>query len=101
MNPRSVASSQTGKRGQDVRHASSTSAYGRGLGPIHSSRSMIRVSTVSSEFEAGERGTESNIGALFARMRQREGRKEGAALDAPPSARYLALRPAANVTVCL
>jgi hypothetical protein len=46
MKPRSVASSHTGKRGHDVRHASSTSAYGRGLGPIHSRRSRIKVSTV-------------------------------------------------------
>jgi hypothetical protein len=47
MNPRSFASSQTGSRGHDVRHASITSAYGRALGPIHSRRSRIRLSTVS------------------------------------------------------
>jgi hypothetical protein len=32
INPRSLASSQTGSRGQDVRQASSTSEYGRGAG---------------------------------------------------------------------
>ena len=47
MKPRSFASSHTGSRGHEVRHASSTSAYARGLGPIHSRRSTIRLSTVS------------------------------------------------------
>ena len=46
MKPRSVASSQTGSRGHDVRQASMVSAYGRWPGPIHSSRSRIRLSTV-------------------------------------------------------
>src|SRR5262245_30928902 len=45
MKPCSLASSHTGRRGQDVRHASMTSAYGRGFGPSHSSRSRIRAST--------------------------------------------------------
>ena len=48
MKPRSVASSQTGSRGQEVRQASITSAYARGFGPIHSRRSKMRLSTVSS-----------------------------------------------------
>jgi hypothetical protein len=48
MKPRSFASSHTGSRGHDVRQASSTSAYGRGFGPIHSRRSRIRLSTASS-----------------------------------------------------
>jgi hypothetical protein len=47
MNPRSLASSQTGRLGHEVRHDSITSAYGRGSGPIHSRRSRIRASTVS------------------------------------------------------
>jgi hypothetical protein len=34
-----------GRRGQDVRQASIISAYGRGLGPIHSSRLRINAST--------------------------------------------------------
>jgi hypothetical protein len=59
MKPRSFASSHTGSRGHEVRHASSTSAYGRGLGPIHSRRSRIRLSTVSAtaiyEHRPGER----------------------------------------------
>src|SRR6476659_6194626 len=50
MKPRSVASSHTGRRGQDVRHASITSLYGRVFGPIHSSRSRISESTVSDIF---------------------------------------------------
>jgi hypothetical protein len=59
MKPRSFASSQTGSRGHEVRHASSTSAYARGLGPIHSRRSRIRLSMVSVteiyEHRSGER----------------------------------------------
>jgi hypothetical protein len=59
MKPRSFASSHTGSRGHEVRHASSTSPYGRGLGPIHSRRSRIRLSTVSAteidEHRPGER----------------------------------------------
>ena len=47
MKPRSFASSHTGSRGHEVRNASSTSAYARGLGPIHSRRSRIRLSTMS------------------------------------------------------
>jgi hypothetical protein len=47
MKPRALASSHTGRRGQDVRQASSTSAYGLGRWPIHSSRSRIKGSTVS------------------------------------------------------
>src|SRR5687767_9655968 len=47
MKPRSVASSQTGRRGHEVRHASIVSRYGRSPGPIHSRRSRIRLSTVS------------------------------------------------------
>ena len=47
MKPRLFASSHTGRRGHEVRHASSTSAYARGLGPIHSRSSRIRLSTVS------------------------------------------------------
>jgi hypothetical protein len=47
MKPRSLASSHTGRRGHDVRHASSTSAYGRGSQPIHSSRSRTKLSTLS------------------------------------------------------
>src|SRR6266566_6316490 len=47
MKPRSLASSQTGSRGQDVRQASMTSRYGLALGPIHSRRSRIRASTGS------------------------------------------------------
>jgi hypothetical protein len=47
MKPRSFASSHTGRRGHDVRHASITSAYGRGAGPIQSRRSRIRLSTLS------------------------------------------------------
>jgi hypothetical protein len=46
-NPRSFASSHTGNRGHEVRHASSTSEYGRGLEPSHSRRSRMRLSTVS------------------------------------------------------
>ena len=46
-NPRELASSQTGSRGQDVRQASSTSAYGRGSAPIHSRRSTTNASTGS------------------------------------------------------
>ena len=59
MNPRSVASSQTGRRGHDVRHASMVSAYGRWPGPIHSSRSRIRLSTVS------DTGRSSRAGAAW------------------------------------
>jgi hypothetical protein len=47
MKPRALASSHTGSRGHDVRHASSTSAVGRGVGPIHSSKSVTRASTGS------------------------------------------------------
>lgn len=47
MKPRSIASSQTGRRGQEVRHASITSEYGLDPDPIHSSRSSIRASTGS------------------------------------------------------
>jgi hypothetical protein len=47
MKPRSLASSHTGRRGHDVRHASSTSAYGPGSQPIHSSRSRTKLSTLS------------------------------------------------------
>jgi hypothetical protein len=47
MNPRALASSHTGSRGHEVRHASITSAYGRWSGPIHESRSRIKLSTVS------------------------------------------------------
>ena len=47
MKPRSLASSQTGRRGHDVRHASRTSTYGRGPGPNHSRRSSTRSSTLS------------------------------------------------------
>src|ERR1051326_1153063 len=47
MNPRSLASSQTGRRGQEVRHASITSKYGFDSAPIHSSKSSIRASTGS------------------------------------------------------
>src|SRR6516164_7772556 len=45
MRPRSLASSQTGRRGHDVRQASMTSRYGLPSGPIHSSRSRVRAST--------------------------------------------------------
>src|SRR5262245_61925504 len=47
MNPRSFASSHTGNRGQEVRQASRTSAYGRDSAPIHSSKSTISASTGS------------------------------------------------------
>jgi hypothetical protein len=38
---------QTGRRGQEVRHASITSEYGLDSAPIHSSKSSIRASTGS------------------------------------------------------
>jgi len=44
---RSVASSQTGSRGHEVRHASMTSAYDLGWGAIHSRRSRIKACTGS------------------------------------------------------
>src|SRR5262245_1684169 len=47
MKPLALASSHTGRRGHDVRHASMTSAYGLGCGPIHLSRSSISASTGS------------------------------------------------------
>jgi uncharacterized protein (TIGR03435 family) len=46
-NPRSFASSQTGSRGQDVRHASMTSSYVLSRTVSQSRRSRIRASTVS------------------------------------------------------
>ena len=46
-NPRSLASSQMGNRGQDVRQAAMTSEYGLGREPIHSRRSSINASTES------------------------------------------------------
>jgi len=55
MNPRALASSQTGRRGHDVRHASMTSAYGRCCGPIHSSRSRIRASSDSATTQGTSR----------------------------------------------
>src|SRR5262245_26426744 len=47
MKPRSLASSQIGSRGQEVRHASMTSEYALDRGPIHSRRSRINASTGS------------------------------------------------------
>jgi hypothetical protein len=62
--PRSLASSHTGKRGHDVRQASSTSGYGREPGPIHSRRSRIRDSTVSDIEAAYYLAGDSRIAAL-------------------------------------
>ncbi len=45
--PRSVASSQTGSLGQDVRQASIVSRYVRSLRTTHSTRSRMRFSTES------------------------------------------------------
>ena len=45
--PSAHASSQTERRGQLVRQASSTSEYGRGVVPNHSRRSRTRQSSVS------------------------------------------------------
>jgi hypothetical protein len=78
MKPRSFASSHTGSRGHDVRQASSTSAYGRGFGPIHSRRSRTRLSRASStvSYEHKTRGSprrpdlpRSADGALHGRRR--------------------------------
>src|SRR5713101_2304860 len=74
MKPRSLASSHTGRRGQDVRQASITSAYGRGLGPIHSSRLRIKASTgfdTAASFRSDRMTQYISLGPLLATQRRK------------------------------
>src|SRR6185369_3780412 len=77
MKPRWLASSQTGRRGHEVRHASRTSAYGRGPGPIHSRRSRIN----------GSIGSDMEVSYGVARAYQFSERVRGAMVELRSSSR--------------